>query len=92
VKPDDWLGSPVGASHITSIKNAIWGDTWVGVIATGPVVLERSEAYLPGWRATALNKNNDDTVQLPSNGPVSFKGHGAQGGVDRAFPLSRALH
>jgi hypothetical protein len=65
VKPDDWLGSPVGASHITSIKNAIWGDTWVGVIATGPVVLERSEAYLPGWRATALNKNNDDTVQLP---------------------------
>jgi hypothetical protein len=65
VKPDDWLGSPVGTSHITSIKNATWGDTWVGVNATGPVVLQRSEAYLPGWRATALNKINGDTVQLP---------------------------
>jgi hypothetical protein len=64
VRPDDWLKSPTSASHITSIKNATWGDTWVGVNATGPVVLERSEAYLPGWRATALNKNTGDTVQL----------------------------
>jgi uncharacterized membrane protein YfhO len=37
----------------------------VGVNATGPVALERSEAYLPGWRATALNEKNGDTVQLP---------------------------
>lgn len=64
VRPADWLASPVGASHITSIRNASWGDTWVGVTATGPVVLERSEAYLPGWHATALNKNTGHTVQL----------------------------
>jgi len=65
LKPADWIASPVGASHITSIKNATWGDTWVGVNAAGPVVLKRSEAYLPGWRATALNKINGHTVQLP---------------------------
>ena len=65
LRPADWLASPVGASRFTSIRNATWGDTWVGVNATSPVVLERSEAYLPGWRATALNKNNGDTLELP---------------------------
>jgi hypothetical protein len=65
VVPPDWLASPAGASHISSIRNASWGDTWVVVNAKGSVVLERSEAYLPGWRATALNTKTGQVVQLP---------------------------
>jgi hypothetical protein len=65
VRPTDWLASPDGASHITSIRNVLWGDTWVAVKTKDPVVLERSEAYLPGWRATALNSKTGQVVQLP---------------------------
>ncbi|MGD0853110.1 MAG: hypothetical protein ABSA07_07115 [Acidimicrobiales bacterium] len=40
---------------VSHVKNASYGDTWVDVDAHGPVTLVRSMAYLPGWRATALN-------------------------------------
>jgi hypothetical protein len=61
----DWLVRPVTSSQITSIRNVQWGDTWVAVKTKDPVVLERSEAYLPGWRATALNAKTGQVVQLP---------------------------
>jgi hypothetical protein len=61
----DWLRSPSQGARITSIRSASWGDTWVGLTASSPVVLVRSEAYLPGWRATALNQKTGQTLELP---------------------------
>jgi len=62
VNPEDWLTTPTG--HITSIRNASWGDTWVSLTARRSTLLKRSEAYLPGWRATARNDVTGTTVQL----------------------------
>jgi hypothetical protein len=61
----DRLRSPSQGARITSIRSASWGDTWVGVTAPSPVVLVRSEAYLPGWRATALNQKTSQSLELP---------------------------
>jgi hypothetical protein len=62
VNPEDWLTTPTG--HITSIRNSSWGDTWVSLTARRSTLLKRSEAYLPGWRATARNDVTGTTVQL----------------------------
>ncbi len=64
VLPEAWLTSPASHGEVTKIKNASWGDTWVTVSLTKSSTLERSEAYLPGWRATALNEVSGKTVQL----------------------------
>ena len=40
---------------ITSIKNVIYGDSWVYVDDSTKATLIRSMAYLPGWHATAIN-------------------------------------
>jgi hypothetical protein len=64
VLPPDWLHDAASTSRITKIKSASWGDTWVSVSTKHPVVLVRSEAYLPGWRATALNTGTGDSVAL----------------------------
>jgi hypothetical protein len=40
---------------ITSIKNVIYGDSWVYVDDSNSADLIRSMAYLPGWHATAIN-------------------------------------
>ena len=60
----DWLYGAPATSRITAIKNATWGDTWVSVTTKVPAVLVRSEAYLPGWRATALNTLTGQSVAL----------------------------
>jgi hypothetical protein len=60
----DWLYRAPATSRITAIKTASWGDTWVSVTTKDPVVLVRSEAYLPGWRATALNTVTGKSVAL----------------------------
>jgi hypothetical protein len=53
VQPSVTVTTPNGkVSHVT---NAAYGDTWVDVDAHGPVTLVRSMAFLPGWRATAVN-------------------------------------
>jgi uncharacterized membrane protein YfhO len=62
VNPEDWLTTPTG--HITKIRNSTWGDTWVSLKVSQSTTLKRSEAYLPGWRATALNDVTGKTVQL----------------------------
>jgi hypothetical protein len=64
VLPEAWLTSPASNGRVTTIRNASWGDTWVSVTLTQSSTLERSEAYLPGWRATALNNLTGKTVQL----------------------------
>ncbi|MCU1363834.1 MAG: hypothetical protein JWM55_1662 [Acidimicrobiaceae bacterium] len=65
VLPEAWLTSPTSNGRVTGIKNASWGDTWVSVTLIRSSTVERSEAYLPGWRATALNKVTGASVQLP---------------------------
>jgi hypothetical protein len=62
VLPEDWLTTPGG--QVTKIVNSTWGDTWVSVNVSQTSTLKRSEAYLPGWRATALNDVTGKTVQL----------------------------
>jgi hypothetical protein len=64
VLPEAWLTSPASNGHVTTIRNASWGDTWVSVALKRSSTLERSEAYLPGWRATALNNVTGKTTEL----------------------------
>ncbi len=61
--PEAWLHDP-SAGHITSVRDASWGDTWVRVDLRRADTLTRSEAYLPGWRATALNNVTGASIQL----------------------------
>jgi hypothetical protein len=60
----DWLSGSSTASRITKIRSAAWGDSWVSLTASSPLVLTRSEAYLPGWRATALNVKTGVSKEL----------------------------
>jgi hypothetical protein len=60
--PRAWLLTP-SAGKITNIRTAAWGDAWVSVTLTKPSPLVRSEAYLPGWRATAVSATGK-VVQL----------------------------
>jgi hypothetical protein len=62
VNPEAWLTTPTG--QITKIRDASWGDTWVSVVVSQSSTLKRSESYLPGWRATAVNDVTGKTVQL----------------------------
>ena len=62
VAPPDWIagtgpaGRAPGPARVTSVRNASWGDSWVGVDAPGSAVtLVRATAFLPGWRATATS-------------------------------------
>jgi len=59
-----WLQAPRGGGDVTSITTSAWGDTWMTVKTTHATVLERSEAYLPGWRATATNVTTGAVVDL----------------------------
>jgi hypothetical protein len=64
VRPPAWLSSPRSHGRVTNIRNASWGDTWITVDVTSASVLDRSEAYLPGWRATAVNDATGQVVGL----------------------------
>ena len=46
------------------MRNAAYGDTWADVHATTTVTMVRSMAYLPGWRATALNTTTGSSMAL----------------------------
>jgi hypothetical protein len=61
--PRAWL-TTTSAGSVTNIRTAAWGDAWVSVTLTKASALERSEAYLPGWRATAVNSKTGQTVEL----------------------------
>ena len=61
----DSLVGATGDSRVTHVRNASWGDSWVSVHASVPVVLKRSDAYLPGWRATAQSTRTGESVALP---------------------------
>ena len=59
------LVGATGDSRVTHVRNVSWGDSWVNVHATVPVMLKRSDAYLPGWRATAQNTRTGANLSLP---------------------------
>jgi UDP-2,3-diacylglucosamine pyrophosphatase LpxH len=61
--PRAWLVTP-SSGTVTKIRTAEWGDAWVSVILNSASALERSEAYLPGWRATAVNDTTGKVEQL----------------------------
>ena len=51
--------------RITKHETKIWGDEWATVSAPeGGATLTRSSAWLPGWRATAVNTNTGESVPL----------------------------
>ena len=58
-----WLSTTADGT-VTSIRSASWGDTWVTLRLRHRAVLERSEEYLPGWRATAVNASSGREVNL----------------------------
>ena len=64
VLPAAWLTSPTSNDRVTKIQTSSWGDSWVSVSLSSSRVLYRSEAYLPGWRATALNLATGREVML----------------------------
>lgn len=64
VLPPAWLTARPAHGRVTNIRNASWGDTWITVDLTRASVLDRSEAYLPGWRATAVNEVTGRVVDL----------------------------
>jgi hypothetical protein len=61
--PRAWLLTP-SAGTVTHIRTAIWGDAWVSVKLHQASALDRSEAYLPGWRATAVNQKTGRVIEL----------------------------
>jgi hypothetical protein len=61
--PRAWL-TIASAGKVTDIRTATWGDAWVSVTLAKPSALERSEAYLPGWRATAVSATTGRVIQL----------------------------
>jgi hypothetical protein len=63
IRPRAWL-SARAQGHLSDVRVASWGDTWVNVSLKSPAALYRSEAYLPGWRATALNTKTGTTTSL----------------------------
>lgn len=67
LRPSAWLVRPRHGEAVTSVTTDQWGNAWVNVRTTHRSVLERSEAYLPGWRATARNLKTGVRVELNIN-------------------------
>ena len=90
--PRAWLVSP-SAGTVTNIRTALWGDAWVSVTLNTASVLERSEAYLPGWRATAVNDITGKVEQLKvMRAGLIEKVDVPQGKWVSSLSLSRALY
>ena len=85
---DHALGRPV-----TTSAPPTWGDAWVSVTLRQASTLKRSEAYLPGWRATAVNAKTGKVVELTVDRARTDRKSGrAKGHVGDPLPLPRALH
>jgi hypothetical protein len=54
--PRAWF-TTASAGTVTYIRTTTWGDAWVNVKVTTASALDRSMAYLPGWKATAVSKS-----------------------------------
>ncbi len=52
VRPPVWLATPVPGSSVKQVAAPDWGGAVLHVVATRPVTVVWSEAYLAGWHAT----------------------------------------
>jgi hypothetical protein len=79
--------------HGVAREERAYGDTWVDVDATTPVTLVRSMAYLPGWRATALNTTTgkSEALKVTRDGLIQ-QVTCPSGRVADPLPLPRAVH
>ncbi len=59
-----WLVPAASSGSVRDIRNASWGDAWATVVTSRGSWLDRSEAYLPGWRATARNVTTGRVLTL----------------------------
>ena len=81
VRPPVWLAAPAPGSSVRQVAAPDWGGAVVHVVATRPVTVVWSEAYLAGWHATLT--------------PVSgghARARGAQRAGVRSVPLTVRPH
>lgn len=64
IRPSAWFAGPPGSAAVIHVRNAPWGDSWIAVRTDRAQTLERSTAWLPGWRATAVNDVTGKQVAL----------------------------
>ena len=55
VRPPVWLVKTDVGAKILSTHSAFYGDTWFQAMGTRSFTVDRSMAWLPGWRVTAVN-------------------------------------
>lgn len=65
LRPEVWLGTNLSTAKVLHVRDASWGDSWVSVRTESATVLKRSVAWLPGWRATAVEVATGRTQVLP---------------------------
>ena len=61
--PSAWVSS-LATGHIESVRNALWGDTWVRVHATARTTVLHSVEWIPGWRASAQRVGSSRVLDL----------------------------
>jgi hypothetical protein len=81
VRPPVWIATPVPGSSARQVASPDWGGAVVRVVATRPVTVVWSEAYLSGWHAT---------LAPPSGG--DDRARGARGKDVRSQPLTVHPH
>ena len=64
IRKSAWLGPNTSTSTILHIKDASWGDSWITVHASELTILKRSNEWIPGWRATAVNTKTGSSEAL----------------------------
>ncbi len=64
VRPPVWLARAPAGSRVVSVTDTLWGETVAQVVATGPLILKRSMAGIPGWHATATSQEGSRTISL----------------------------
>ncbi|HUX04591.1 MAG TPA: hypothetical protein VMV53_06765 [Acidimicrobiales bacterium] len=63
-RPSAWFTGAAGSSVVTHVRSAPWGDSWISVRVDRTRTLERATAWLPGWRATAVNDATGQQIAL----------------------------
>jgi len=81
VRPPVWLATAVPGSSARQVAAQDWGGAVVRVVATRPVTVVWSEAYLAGWHATLTPASGGDA-----------RARGAQRTGARSVPLTVRPH
>jgi hypothetical protein len=65
VRAPVWLVKTDVGATILSTHSAFYGDTWFQAMGTKPFTVDRSVAWLPGWRVTAVNTVTHKEISVP---------------------------